>query len=284
MCATALTLGFCSGPLGGWRSRHVGEPLFQSVSPESQQLLIGLFRHAWSRADAGFDVSSWQKSGFDAVIKPQATGSILLLTEREGRVEGKGRYLLRVGAHAGALLEAPHSTDDLFTGDIVQQIFLDHPFAGAGFNSLSRWSVDQDADFGDLARRDDSALIAFGAAFLSKQPGGAVVQIHGFDSEKRGEPSFADADIVVSDGTATPSPRTRAYRDCLDGLLPGRVLVYPDDTRELGATLNATGRFVREAGGSFLHLELSLGLRGRLRSDPALSSRFAACLLGSVPS
>jgi len=284
MFAAALTLGFCSGPLGDWRMRRIEEPLFRPVSPESRQLLIGLFRQAWSRADAGFDVLSWQKSGFDAVIETQGSGRILLLTERSDRVEGKGRYLLRVGTHAGVLLEAPHSTDDLFTGDIVQQLFLGHPFAGAGFNSLSRWSVDRDADFGDLARRDDSALIAFGSAFLSEQPGGTVVQIHGFDSEKRGEASFADADIVVSEGTATPSPQTQAHRDCLDRLLPGRVLLYPDDTRELGATLNATGRIAREAGGRFLHLELSPSLRGRLRGDPALSGRFAACLLESVPS
>jgi hypothetical protein len=284
MCAAALTLGFCSGPLGDWRMRRIEEPLFQPLSPASRQLLIGLFRQAWDRSDAGFDVSSWQRSGFDAVIETQGSGPTLLLTERGDRVEGKGRYQLRMGTHAGVLLEAPHSTDDLFTGDIVRQLFLDHPFAGAGFNSLSRWSVDRDAGFGDLARRADSALIAFGAAFLSEHPGGTVVQIHGFDSEKRGEASFAEADIVVSDGTPAPNPQTLAYRRCLGRLLPGRVLLYPDETRELGARRNATGRSAREAGSRFLHLELSLNLRGRLRGDSVLRGRFAACLLASVPS
>jgi hypothetical protein len=264
--------------------RRIEEPLFQPLSLASRQLLIGLFRQAWDRSDAGFDVSSWQRSGFDVVIETQGSGPTLLLTERGGRVEGKGRYQLRMGTHAGVLLEAPHSTDDLFTGDIVRQLVLDHPFAGAGFNSLSRWSVDRDAGFGDLARRADSALIAFGAAFLSEHPGGTVVQIHGFDSEKRGEASFAQADIVVSDGTPAPNPQTLAYRRCLGRLLPGRVLLYPDETRELGATRNATGRSAREAGGRFLHLELSLDLRGRLRGDSALRGRFAACLLASVPS
>ena len=284
MCAAALTLGFCSGPLGDWHMRRIEEPLFRPVPPESRQLLIGLFRQAWRRADSGIDVRSWQDFGFDAAIQDTGFGRTLLLAERSDRVEGKGRYLLRAGTHAGVLLEAPHSTDDLFTGDIVQQLFLRHSFAGAGFNSLSRWSVDQNADFGDLARRADSALIAFGAAFMSEHPGGTVVQIHGFDSEKRGEASFAEADIVVSEGTPAPSPQTLAYRHCLDRLLPGRVLLYPDETRELGATRNATGRIVREAGGRFLHLELSLSLRGQMRSDPVLSGRFADCLLGSVPS
>lgn len=284
MCAAALTLGFCSGPLGDWRMRRIEEPLFRPLPPEERQLLIGLFRQAWRSDDSGIDVAGWRDFGFDAAIEDTGFGRTVLLAERSDRLEGKGRYLLRAGPHAEILLEAPHSTDDLFTGDIVEQLFLGHPFAGAGFNSLSRWSVDQDAAFGDLARRADSALIAFGAAFLSEHPGGTVVQIHGFDPEKRGEASFAGADIVVSEGTPAPNPQTLAYRHCFDRLLPGRVLLYPDETRELGATRNATGRIVREAGGRFLHLELSLSIRGRLRSDPVLSGRFAACLLGSLPS
>lgn len=283
MCAAALSLGFCSGPLGDWRMRRIEEPLFRPVPPESRQLLIGLFRQAWRGDNSGFDVAAWRDLGFDATTVDTGSGHTLVLAERSDRVEGKGRYMLRARTHAGVLLEAPHSTDDLFTGDIARQLFLRHPFAGAGFNSLSRWSVDQHGDFGDLARRADSALIAFGTAFMSEHPGGTVVQIHGFDSEKRGEASFAAADIVVSEGTRAPGPQTVAYRRCFDRLLPGRVLLYPDETRELGATRNATGRIIREAGGRFLHLELSLSLRGRLRSDPVLSGRFAACLLGSAP-
>ena len=184
-----------------------------------------------------------------------------------------GSYLLRSGLHDWVLLEAPHSDDDLYTGRIVRNLFLRGYFAGAGFNSLSRWSVDRQARYGDFARREDTAFAAFAVAFLAEHPGGTVVQIHGFDAEKRGEASFADADIVVSEGTDAPGPRTHAFRDCLDRLLPGRVLLYPEDTRELGGTRNATGQIVRQGGGYFLHLELSLNLRSRLRRDSGSDRR-----------
>ena len=131
--------------------------------------------------------------------------SYLELSEQRGGQNGLGSYLLRSSLHAWVLLEAPHSDDDLYTGRIVRNLFLTGYFAGAGFNSLSRWSVDRQARYGDFARREDTAFAAFAVAFLAEHPGGTVVQIHGFDAEKRGEASFADADIVVSDGTTRPA-------------------------------------------------------------------------------
>jgi hypothetical protein len=281
MCAAALTLGFCSGPLGDWRSRHVSEPLFQPLSAAARQEYVNLFSKVWRRR--GYDITAemWQTAGFDAAWTVDHRDLYLELSERSGGRNGLGSYLLRTSPHGWVLLEAPHSDDDLYTGRIVRNLFLTGLFAGAGFNSLSRWSVDRQAHYGDFARREDTAFAAFAVAYLAEHPGGTVVQIHGFDTEKRGEASFADADIVVSEGTDAPGPWTQAFRDCLERLLPGRILLYPEDTRELGGTRNATGQIVRQGGGYFLHLELSLNLRNRLRRDSALTDGFSACLDGT---
>lgn len=281
MCAAALTLGYCSGPLGDWRSRHVSEPLFRPLSAEARPEYVNLFRKVWQRRASSISAEMWQSTGFDASRTVDYVNSYLELSEQRGGQNGLGSYLLRSSLHDWVLLEAPHSDDDLYTGRIVRNLFLTGYFAGAGFNSLSRWSVDRQARYGDFARREDTAFAAFAVAFLAEHPGGTVVQIHGFDAEKRGEASFADADIVVSDGTDATGPRTHAFRDCLDRLLPGRVLLYPEDTRELGGTRNATGQIVRQGGGYFLHLELSLNLRSRLRRDSALTDGFSACLDGT---
>lgn len=281
MCAAALTLGTCSGPLGDRHARRVTEPLFRPVSAWERDRLSALFSQAWRNQAARVDPFALQQTGYFATPQEAPAGPYVVFREKSERLEGRGYYFLRTGGQKPILLQAPHSHDDLFTGGIVSYLFRQFPFAGAGFNSLSRWAVDDDARYGDLARRTDTVFTGFAETFLANHAGGAVLQIHGFDSEKRGEESFATADVVVSEGTAAPSRRIRGYAACFDRLLPGRTLVYPVDTNELGGTRNATGKIVHERGGYFLHVELSLKLRRRLASDADLAEGFAGCLMAA---
>ena len=66
MCAAALTLGYCSGPLGDWRSRHVSEPLFRPLSAEARPEYVNLFRKVWQRRGYNISAEMWQTAGFDA--------------------------------------------------------------------------------------------------------------------------------------------------------------------------------------------------------------------------
>jgi hypothetical protein len=275
MAAAILTFGTCSGLIGDRQARRIEEPLFRPASEDEKHRLADLFVRTWQEAPGTVDPAEFHDIGYQAAAQDAAAGAYLAFREAAERLDGRGIYFLRTASHLPILLEAPHSNDDLLTGDIVARLFRNFPFAGAGFNSLSRWSVDDRARSGDLARRPDTVFTAFAEAFLAAHAGGTVIQIHGFDSEKRDERSFAN----VSEGTTRPSGRLYGHRACLDRLLPGRVMLFPKDTNELGGTLNATGRVVRERGGYFLHVELSLGLRRRLTSDPDLAARFAGCLL-----
>jgi hypothetical protein len=283
MGAAILTFGTCSGPIGDRHLRRVEEPLFRPASDEARARIADLFARVWREARADIDPADKQSIGYEAASEAAPAGSYVVLREKSERLEGRGTYFLRPGG-LPVLLEAPHRNDDLLTGDIVASLFRDFAFAGAGLNSLSRWSVDDQARYGDLARRPDTVFTAFAGAFLTVHAGGTVVQIHGFDSEKRGEQSFATADVVISEGTGSSSLRIREHAACLDRLLPGRVLVYPDDTRELGGTFNATGELVRKRGAYFLHLELSFPLRRRFAADRDLAAGFAGCLLAGAAS
>jgi hypothetical protein len=282
MCAAALMLGTCSGPIGRW----FGAPpagLFRSIPPAEQARIGALFQQAWRGRAEAVEPARWSPVGFLAETAA-AAGGHLRLREPENRIEGRGRYAVRAGARYGVLLQAPHDGDDLLTGEIVRGWFDSHGFAGAAFNSLSRWSVDNLGQPGDLARRGDTVFAAFAAAFLAEHRNGVVAEIHGFDSDKRTEQAFAAADLVISEGTTNPTEHIYAFRGCLDGLLPGRVLVFPDETLELGGTGNTTAQLVRDSGhGYFLHLELSLPLRQRLVEDTVLARGFAQCLLAGGP-
>jgi len=105
-------------------------------------------------------------------------------------------------------------------------------------------------------------------------PGQIVLQPHGFDGEDPArEADDADhGEVVVSAGT-TPSPPaigavTTALR--VEGF---SVCEYDGDRcSDLGATRNVEGRWCREVGASFVHLELDR----EVREDPtrrALAAR-----------
>lgn len=71
---------------------------------------------------------------------------------------------------------------------------------------------------------------------------------------------------------------TRRVATCLGSIFP-KVLVYPDDTRELGGTTNTVGKHLRTLGrDNFVHIELSYETRQRLAGDESRISELARCL------
>ena len=63
------------------------------------------------------------------------------------------------------------------------------------------------------------------------------------------------------------------------GLPRPRLLSYPHGIAELGGTTNEQGRLLRARGhGGFLHLEIGLALRLRLKAEPELRRQLLRCL------
>lgn len=218
-------------------------------------------------------------AGFEARSLPEEPDAVLL-SEREGDCAGRGIYWLRDGG-APLALTAPHRGSDRHTGSLAAALFLETTAGAAAWNSAPRRASDSCANALDLAREELHPFSAFALEFASAHPQGLVVQLHGFDGERRTSLAASEAAMILSDGTGEPSDRLLDLADCLSlAFAPRQVLVYPHQTGELGALSNAQGKLLRAEGfGGFAHLEISADMRAALVADEALRSKLGACLV-----
>ena len=110
-------------------------------------------------------------------------------------------------------------------------------------------------------------------------PMGRLIQIHGFDNNKRKSEAGASASAILSSGSRWVTPHSATVAHCLRKVIQGPVLIYPIEIRELGATRNLHGKILRRYGHEgFIHVELNRSTRERLRSDPVMRGQFTDCL------
>ncbi len=241
-----------------------------------------MFADLLGRAALGKGETGAAQAGeFGLALRRPEQPATLVLAEPEGTCSGRGVYLLREGK--GLLpvaLVAPHRGADLRTGEITAALFGEFAFAAAAWNSAPRSSGEVCPEGGDVTREPSHYLTAFSQAFARRYPQGRIVQLHGFDGARRQGQAAMEADAIVSDGSRAPSRRLLDLADCMSAAFPGRsIRVFPLDTEELGATVNAQGKALRGSGfAGFAHLELSAGFRKDLEADPAERARLAACL------
>ncbi len=205
------------------------------------------------------------------------------LSDRDGGCSSRGVYRVRSGGGSPVAITAPHGTSDRGTRALASALFEDGFGAAAAWNSAPRLTTSQCPGF-DLARAGDHAFTAFALGFSDRFPDGLVVQLHGFDGDRRESAGAADAAMIVSDASRTPSARILDIADCLSAALaPRTVLVFPVETGELGALQNAQAEALHAKGHSgFAHLELSLDLREALLDDGLLRAGFGKCISGEA--
>jgi hypothetical protein len=97
--------------------------------------------------------------------------------------------------------------------------------------------------------------------------GQTVLQPHGFDEggSARSTGDTGEADVVVSAGTESSPPVVDAVTDALRGRGFTVCEYNGDQCTDLGATRNVEGAWCREAGATFVHLELDR----EIRDDPS---------------
>jgi hypothetical protein len=207
---------------------------------------------------------------------------------------GAGSYVVRAEAFSGpaVLLEAPHAYFDTGTGAIAARMFLaaDSPAALRGLfsNSLHRYQQEpgvrekRDENPADVGHNEAHGFQAATAAAL-EAGAAAIVQIHGFDADARADQATASADAVVSGGRSEgATPASTRVAGAIATELGARVLRYPEDTKELGGTLNVQGRLARKRGVAFVHVELGVAIRDRLRDDTAACLTLARAVVTAV--
>ena len=232
-----------------------------------------LFAQTVSR-NQGLDLlqEAWKKWHMEIVAISFGDDELWLLREVAGARRGRGVYVFREMPTSPIFLEAPHSGFDHHTGEIVAQLFSEHGYIGAAWNSVGRERV-------DLAHVDRTWFQAVTRAVARSIPGPLVAQIHGFDEQKRESAVARKATLIVSNGTMSPPPwflpAALAFRR---QFVDEKIAIFPFDTTELGATTNTQARILRifpEA--SFLHVECNREFRRSVSNDAAARNDFAQC-------
>ncbi|WP_437274506.1 hypothetical protein WME90_24980 [Sorangium sp. So ce375] len=143
-----------------------------------------------------------------------------------------------------------------------------------GDNRAARERLIASLAFADVAHAERSFFLSVHRALLQSFPGTPAVQLHGFQDS-----SAPDAAVIASAvGHGAALERLLAPLRAIVSV--GKVLAYPTDIDRLGGATNVQGRWSRQMGAPFYHVELSRTLRDKLVEDTDFRRRFAAAFAG----
>ena len=220
------------------------------------------------RDQAAGDVAAF---GFE-VVPLEGWPDAVLLREVADKRRGGGAYVVRKGSASSLIVEAPHTFYDEGTLPLACEMFQRTRARALFINTVHRYKTSPAGADGkhpsDMAHAAASAFQAATEAAVEVVPHVAVLQLHGFADRKLG----ARAVVSTGEKRAGGALVARTAR-ALEAVVGPRILRYPDDTNELGATTNVQGAIVRRAGGTFLHIEMDDVLRRDLLRDAALRGR-----------
>lgn len=217
---------------------------------------------------------AWATLGMELVPLDNKEGKLWVIREQSDHKTGRGIYAVRVDTAQALAIQAPHSGADRYTGEIALRLMQEGKAKAGAWRTVSRSKA-------DLAHLDGTYFQAFTRAFAQVFPTGQIIQLHGFEREKRAGRSAGDADIVLSDGTTTPPPHLTQVANCWKHELSIVVKRYPNEAKDLGAMNNAQARLLHSLGhAGFLHVEMSEETRARLQRDPVHRAAWLRCVTG----
>jgi hypothetical protein len=254
---------------------------YEAPSAADLALAVDLFRGLLRpEEDAGRLARLAGEIGLEVIKVSEGGEDFLIAREPAGSRGGRGFFVFRRGCVTSIAFQAPHARDDLLTGPLASKLFRESRAAAAAWSTAPRSAaVKESTATADLAHLSESLLGSFTRAFAAAHPKGIVVQLHGFDGEERRCADSPGWPIVVSGGTRLAPPWILDTASRLERAFGDRVAVYPRDIGELGGTTNAQARLLRSLGHSgFLHIEMDLDARRRLKDCQALRAAFLGCL------
>lgn len=253
--------------------RNAGDQ-YQTPAPAKIAKATELFTQNFQGNFGRKQLATWKTIGFISDSLTRGPHSYAVIEEEPGKRQQAGFFVFRKGVAKAVVLQAPHRFFDTYTDVIGIQLFEEHPFHAAAWNTTHR-------NYGDLAHENESYFQAFTKAFATYHPQGYLLQIHSFSKKKRKTARGRMADMIISNGTRYPNAKATKLRSCLDRRLPTRfkIFLYPKDVTELGATTNTQGRLLRALRhDGFLHMEMSKELRLELKGSAKLRQIIWDCL------
>ncbi len=240
----------------------------------------GAIKRAVARLLAGDKNVDTAAFGFETATIAEWPGT-LLLRERDGQRRGGGAYVVRVGTASSLVVQAPHTFYDEGTFPLACAFFAQTGARMLAINTAHRYKaapVVGDLHPADVAHAPNTLFqgVTEGAIEALKERI-TLVQLHGFANRE------VDAQAVVSSGDRRADAALVARVAAkLEAITQPRILRFPLDTKELGATTNIQGPLVRAAGGHFIHVEMSDDLRRELARDSDFRNRAFAALFDAL--
>lgn len=250
---------------------------FEAISADEQALARTLFQKLLKFEDQS-ELAPFLES---LELEVEAlSADLLIVKEADSRKTGRGFFAFRSN-NSAVILQSPHSQADLGTGKITAQLMARQNFRAAAWNSAHR--NNQTSGMSDLARLQQSYFIALSQAAIDIIDEPVLLQLHGFDTDKRTTDAGRASHIIISSGEHIAHSAVLARAACLQLLTVG-VAIYPLDVTELGGTINPVGELIRANRlRSFLHIEFDQTIRKQLLDDNQLIQETGICLLGEQP-
>ena len=188
-------------------------------------------------------------------------------------IHGGGALLYRINAKACAI-SIPHRFFDTHTYQIGKQLFNAHCQLLV-HNTHHRYSDSIDGLSMDYSKRHYNLHNAAILAFQALHKDAKVIQVHGFNQQKRTTAKAKKADFIISQGKKGNVIKKQLTL-CLSKLSKNSYF-YPELVQELGGTKNILHTLnIRPY--SFIHIEISKPMRKRLIEEQHLMSQFSECI------
>jgi hypothetical protein len=223
-----------------------------------------------------------EKIGFVIDDVAEVKGA-LVLHEAPGKMRGGGAFMIRMGDSGKLLVQTPHTFFDEGTFPLGCEFFQRSKARALFINTMHRYKGAPTGVDGihpsDVAHSATSLFQAATEGATDALGTPTVVQLHGFATRVTG----AKAVISIAE-KQKGNAWLGKMKELLEHAAGNGIQRYPDDTKELGATTNVQGMFVKPAGGRFFHMEMSDAFRRELHADPALREKVFTALLAGLES
>jgi len=218
---------------------------------------------AWFQSSEKSNLSSWQYSLKYNKHYLKATSETY----------GGGELIYRLNAKA-CVISIPHRFFDMHTYEIGEKVFSTHCQLMLS-NTHHRHSVSLDEQTMDYSKRRDNLHNSAILAFQSLHKKAVVIQLHGFNQNKRKSDTAKQADFIVSQGKKGNFVKQKLTR-CLSKISKNSYF-YPELVQELGGTKNILHK-LNLTPFSFIHIEISKPMRERLVKEQHTMSQFSECI------
>ncbi len=241
--------------------RRAAPEAFRTLDAAERAAISELARTLVHAAPSGVLPHALTTRAEEAGWSIQSEDGIAILAEA-GPPTGAGLLAVRLGpVRSELVLQAPHPWFDLHTGRIVAAMFEESEVGRAVVIATVHRRA---AEHSDATHNATLGFQALTQGASEGVPTPLFVQIHGFGAET------SDAEAVVSAGTSWIGPTLLDDTRERIGRTLGLVNVHTGEAvPALAARTNVQGRLL-SGNTRFLHIELAIATRLRLRDEPAL--------------